>query len=196
MSPVQALERSYGELRSRLRGGAFIPGARLEANRLADEIGVSATPIRDALHQLAGERLVDGVIGEGFRVPRLHEAELRELYEWHSVMLSIAVRTTAQSALSSTTSAPTQFESIADRAAELFSRIADAVSNRELRRAILAANDRIHPFRMNEEQVIEASTAELAEIAKIDPSQPQTLRRYHLRRMRAASELVRARERG
>lgn len=194
MSPVQALERSYGELRSRLRAGAFVPGARLEANRLADEIGVSATPIRDALHQLVGERLVDGVIGEGFRVPRINEAELRELYEWHSAMLSIAVRTTPQSALSLATAASTAFESIADRTAELFARIANTAPNRELRRAILATDDRIHPFRIHEVRVIEASHAELAELARIDPGQPQTLRRYHLRRMRAASDLVRARE--
>jgi len=188
------MERSYAALRDMLRAGAFVPGARLEANRLADEISVSATPIRDALHRLAGERLVDGVIGEGFRVPRLNEAELRELYEWHSAILSMAIRTTPQSELSLATSAPTAFEAVADRTAELFGRLAEAVPNRELRAAILATDDRIHPFRINEARVIDASGAELAEIALVDQGQPQALRRYHLRRMRAASELVRARE--
>lgn len=196
MSPVQAMERSYTTLRSMLRAGTFVPGARLEANRLADEIGVSATPIRDALHQLAGEHMVDATIGEGFRVPRLNEAALRELYEWQSAILTMAVRTTPAVAQALATRRPTSASTLADRTAELFERLASAVPNRELRGAILAADARIYPFRMHEEAVIGASEGELDEIARIDPVQPQALRRYHMRRMRAAPDLVRAREQG
>ena len=93
MSPAQAMERSYATLKQMLRDGVFAPGARLEAIRLSDELGVSMTPVRDVLHRLAGERLVEASSREGFHVPRFTEAALRDLYEWNSALLSMAVRT-------------------------------------------------------------------------------------------------------
>lgn len=195
MSPIQAMERSYSGLRSMLRTGAFVPGARLEASKLADELGVSVTPIRDALYRLVGERMVEASIGEGFRAPRLSEADLRELYEWHSAVLTMAIRTTPAAALAMAIESPSAHEALADRAAELFERIAGAAPNAELRTAILTASDRIHPFRIEEAAAIGADDAELAEIMRIDPSQSQALRRYYLRRMRAAPDLIRRRDR-
>jgi len=85
---------------------------------------------------------------------------------------------------------------LADQTAELFERIACAVPNVELRSAILIASDRIHPFRMIEHDLLRASEAELSELARVDPAQSQALKRYHLRRMRVAPELVRRRDRG
>jgi DNA-binding GntR family transcriptional regulator len=189
------MERSYGELRDRLRSGAFAPGARLEASRLADELSVSVTPIRDALHRLVGERLVDMSIGEGFRVPRLSEGELRDLYEWLSAMLSMAVRTTPPAMLATAIGAMAMQDVLADRTANLFERVASAVPNGELRTAILVASDRIHPFRMMEGDILSVTEHELVELARVDPAQSQVLKRYHLRRMRVAPELVRRRDR-
>ena len=93
MSPLQAMERSYRALKGQLRDGVHLPGHRLEANRIADDLGVSMTPVRDALNRLAGERLVEASSGEGFHVPRLSEGELRDLYEWHSALIIMAVTT-------------------------------------------------------------------------------------------------------
>lgn len=195
MSPIQAMERSYSTLRAMLRAGAFAPGTRLEASKLADELGVSVTPIRDALHQLVGERLIEANIGEGFRAQRLSEGELRELYEWHSAILTMAIRTTPAAALAAAVEAPSSHKSLAERTAELFERIAVAAPNAELRAAIVNTSDRIHPFRIEEAASFGANEAELLEIMRIDPAQSQVLRRYHMRRMRAAPELVRRRDR-
>ncbi len=193
MSPIQAMERSYGTLRAMLRVGAFVPGARLEANRLADELGVSMTPIRDALHRLVGERLVDASSGEGFHMPRLDETELRELYEWNAAILSMAVRTTPAAMLAFAIGDPPLTGSLAERTAELSARIASAVPNAELGNAIVAASDRLHPFRMIEADILPAIEQELDTIARVDPAQAQAIRRFHVRRMRAAAELVRYR---
>lgn len=86
MSPVQAMERSYVTLKQMLREGHFAPGTRLEANRLAGDLGVSMTPVRDVLHRLAGERLVEASSGDGFHVAHFTEAALRDLYEWNSAL--------------------------------------------------------------------------------------------------------------
>ncbi len=193
MSPIQAMERSYAALREMLRAGQLPPGSRLEAARLAEELGVSMTPVRDVLHRLVGERLVEASSGEGFHVPRPSESELRDLYEWNAALLSMAVRTTPAAILS--TEEPLLAESLADRTRELFDRCASNVANAELRGAILAIGDRIHPYRMIEQLVLEADDDELAGLARADRGQVQVIRRYHVRRMRAAADLIRYRDR-
>src|SRR3546814_7069587 len=52
---------------------------RLEAARLATELGVSMTPVRDSLNRLAGERLVHSSPGEGFQVPLLSETDRKSV---------------------------------------------------------------------------------------------------------------------
>jgi DNA-binding GntR family transcriptional regulator len=193
MSPIQAMERSYAALREMLRTGRLPPGSRLEAARLAEELGVSMTPVRDVLHRLVGERLVEASSGEGFHVPRPSESELRDLYEWNAALLSMAVRTTPAAILS--TEEPLLAESLADRTRELFDRFAGNLANAELRGAILAIGDRIHPYRMIEPLVLDADENELAGIARADRGQVQAIRRYHVRRMRAAADLIRYRDR-
>ncbi|MGD9812804.1 MAG: GntR family transcriptional regulator, partial [Sphingobium sp.] len=76
MSPAHVLEPTYDTLRRRLLAGVWPSGQRLEAARLAKELGVSITPVRDSLNRLAGERLVHASRGEGYQVPLLDETEL------------------------------------------------------------------------------------------------------------------------
>ncbi len=191
MSPLQAMERSYTALKQLLREGRYAPGARLEANRLADELGVSMTPVRDVLHRLVGERLVEASSGEGFHVPRFSEASLRDLYEWHSALILIAIRTSRH-----LLAEPEDEEfagSLAEQTANLFERIAATAPNREIRATILNVADRLHPYRMVESQVLEPLVGEIEELAIFDNGLPQAVRRYHLRRMKAVADLLQAR---
>ncbi len=55
-------------------------------------LGVSATPIREALFDLAGEGLVEVVRNRGFRVPRLSERDLDELYDLRLMLEVPAMR--------------------------------------------------------------------------------------------------------
>lgn len=190
MSPLQAMERSYATLKQMLREGRYPPGARLEANRLAEELGVSMTPVRDVLHRLVGENLVESSAGEGFHVPRLSEAALRDLYEWHSALVLMAVRTARKPLVAD----EPDVETIAARTALLFERIGGMAPNREIRLAISSVGDRLHPFRMIESEVLEPMIGELDELAVVDSALPQAIRRYHLRRMKAVTELIRRRE--
>ena len=79
MSPAHVLEPTYRRLKDALLKGRFRAGTKLEAMRLADDFGVSMTPVRDSLNQLVGEGLVDLTPGEGFRVPLLTEQALRDI---------------------------------------------------------------------------------------------------------------------
>lgn len=191
MSPVQAMERSYASLRQMLRDGVFLPGTRLEANRLADALGVSMTPVRDVLQRLTGERLVTAS-RDGFHVPRFTEAGLRDLYEWNAALVTIAARTyraTAEPGLPPLWDVPAG----ADRVAALFARLASNSPNHEIGDAIASASDRLHPFRIMEQQILDPLAGELEEMVVRGQGQAHAIRRYHLRRMRAVPELLRAR---
>ena len=81
-------------LRDRLRTGALPPGTVLSQAEIAAEYGVSRIPVRDALHILSTEGLVDlgvsGAVVTGLSIPELQELyELREAVE--PVVTAIAV---------------------------------------------------------------------------------------------------------
>ena len=194
MSPIQAMDRSYAALKRMLCEGHFPPGHRLEANRLADDLGVSMTPVRDVLHRLVGERLVEASSGEGFHVPRLSEKALRDLYEWNAALLSIAARPTRRPLPENGAplgGAPRG----AARVAALFAGVGAGAQNIYIAAPIASASDRLHPYRVVEPQVLSPDEHELAELASSGAGQAQAIRRYHVRRMKAAAELIEARER-
>lgn len=195
MSPTQAMERSYAALKQLLRDGAFAPGHRLEANRIAEEIGVSMTPVRDALNRLAGERLVEASSGEGFHVPRLGEGDLRDLYEWNSILAILAIRSARELPAPSAIEEAMAGGSLPEATAAIFGLIAESVPNRELRLAIAHASDRLHPFRLVESIVLEPILGELEELIEPSASRQAAIRRYHLLRMRTVGDLLRERSR-
>jgi len=51
-------QRAYAELRERILSGAYSPGYRLVIDTLAEELGVSTLPIREAIRRLEAEGLV------------------------------------------------------------------------------------------------------------------------------------------
>lgn len=148
MSPGATMERVYTELKVRVMAGEFAPGSRLDPGQLAADLGTSATPVRDALHRLAGERLVDSWHQEGFRQPIVSEADLRDLYVWTAALLGFALR--APAAFPTMPEAPftgADGDDYPARLARLFRSIALFSDNREVRHAIANIVDRSHLFR-------------------------------------------------
>ena len=71
---------AYERIRGYVLGGEVPPGARLGQVDLAERLGISRTPVREALRRLAGEGLVDFHSNRGFRVADLGlDAVLRRL---------------------------------------------------------------------------------------------------------------------
>ncbi|MFJ2155342.1 GntR family transcriptional regulator [Streptomyces sp. NPDC087856] len=68
-------------LRTALAGGELTPGEVYSAPALGDRFGVSATPVREAMQQLATEGAVEVVPNRGFRVVERGARELAELAE-------------------------------------------------------------------------------------------------------------------
>jgi DNA-binding GntR family transcriptional regulator len=71
---------AYERIRGYVLGGEVPQGARLGQVELAERLGISRTPVREALRRLAGEGLVDFHSNRGFRVADLGlDAVLRRL---------------------------------------------------------------------------------------------------------------------
>lgn len=67
-------------LRSRILAGEYEPGDQLRAEALAEELGMSATPVREALRLLQADHLVYYREHHGIVVAGLSEVEVREIY--------------------------------------------------------------------------------------------------------------------
>lgn len=80
------------ELNDWLSDGRLAPGQRLEEERLSRALGVSRTPLREALSVLASEGLVEAVPRRGFRVPRLSAERVRDLYPVIGSLEGLALR--------------------------------------------------------------------------------------------------------
>jgi DNA-binding GntR family transcriptional regulator len=72
--------------------GEIGPGTRLIANNLAFQLGVSATPVREALVELEQSGVVELVHHKGAVVKPFGRAELRDFYHVRSVLQCAAVR--------------------------------------------------------------------------------------------------------
>ena len=87
-------EVAYQSLKQRLLEGDFAPGTRLGEERLAAEVGVSRTPIREALSRLHSEGLVERLSDGGFGPTLINLHLIRELYEIRFALERFALRRT------------------------------------------------------------------------------------------------------
>lgn len=82
-----ARERAYEQVRRRILTMEYAPSQRLDENQVAEEVGVSRTPIREAFHQLAAEGLVTIVARGGYVVADININRLRELIEAQHILV-------------------------------------------------------------------------------------------------------------
>jgi DNA-binding GntR family transcriptional regulator len=84
--PLTSAERALATLRDLIMGGELAPGARLGEVELAERLGVSRTPVREALSRLAAEGLVEIAPNRGARVATWTVAELEGVFDLRSVL--------------------------------------------------------------------------------------------------------------
>ena len=89
---VSLRERVGRALRAAIISGEMAPGAVYSAPSLGTRFGVSATPVREAMIDLARENLVEIVPNKGFRVTRVGETDLDQMTEIRLLIEPPAVR--------------------------------------------------------------------------------------------------------
>jgi len=96
--PIGYREWAYAQLRESILNGSITPGARISEPGLAEQLGISRTPVREALQRLSQEGLVELSPNKGARVRALSLQEIREVYEVRALLEAEAARLAAQNA--------------------------------------------------------------------------------------------------
>ena len=197
MSPPGTFERVYAAIKDQLRKGAFRPGERLEPAALGNQLNASVTPIRDALHRLTGERLVETPRHEGFRMPLVTETMLRHLYSWHLDLLLLAImnRHAIMTAEQPVANEAKPGSLVHERQNSLFLALARSTGNPEHLAALEALTQRLEPVQRLEETFLDETEAETAAIVQaVQTHDRKALRsalvRYHRRREKIIPELL------
>lgn len=200
MSPGPTFERVYLALKEQLGAGRYPPGTHLEPRVLTDELCSSITPIRDALHRLVGERLVEAPRNDGFRVPILTELVLRQLYGWQADLLRLALGRYRSHLQAGNRPVECPAEGASASAAGLFLELGRASHDLELFAALANACDRLAPVGMLEVRFIPDLADELDTFRRLlnapDPAAlRQAITAYQRRRIRVVPQLVAALQR-
>jgi DNA-binding GntR family transcriptional regulator len=91
-------ERVTGELRELLIAGKLAPGEKLSLRRVAEALGVSMMPVREAVSRLAADQALEVLPGRAVRVPELTLAQFRELTRIRLVVEGYAAEEAAKTA--------------------------------------------------------------------------------------------------
>jgi DNA-binding GntR family transcriptional regulator len=159
-------DETYAILTSQLMEHRIAPGARINIDQLARELGVSQTPIREALARLESDRLVTKEPLRGYSATSLLSLnELEDLYEFRLVIEPWAAGVVAlkssptivqalERELQSCPSAPTNssyevFRQLSDHDARFHTMILEFTGNQEMVKAFTATHCHLHQFRLH-----------------------------------------------
>lgn len=89
-------DRVYKAIRDLISGRVFPPGSKLNVERLCRDLGVSRTPVWDAMKRLEAEGLVETVPRQGVFVLNFSVEKVREIYTVREVLEGLAARLAAE----------------------------------------------------------------------------------------------------
>lgn len=95
LAPLQftsTTERVYAELRRLIISGLLAPGQALNEKAVADQLGVSRSPVREAFQRLVTERLLLAERNKSMTVKEFTDADIREIYDARIAIESHAAR--------------------------------------------------------------------------------------------------------
>jgi DNA-binding GntR family transcriptional regulator len=89
---VRAVDRAYEAVRSGIIAGRYLAGARLTEQEIATTVGVSRTPVREALRRLDAEGLVEFTPNIGAVVTIWNDADSDEIFDLRAMLESYGAR--------------------------------------------------------------------------------------------------------
>lgn len=84
--------RVYNHIRDGILAGTFAKGDELKEKNIGDELGVSRTPVREALRQLELEGLVSIIPNKGAFVEGVSTDDIRDIYEIRALLEGLCAR--------------------------------------------------------------------------------------------------------
>lgn len=95
IAAIPIREQLYEAVKEAILRNSFVPGSLLQIDRLAEEYGVSATPVREALVRLEADGLVTLIPNKGAQVTEITEKDIREIWEMRRLLEPYAARSSA-----------------------------------------------------------------------------------------------------
>ncbi|MEI9851553.1 MAG: GntR family transcriptional regulator [Sphingomonas sp.] len=207
-TPQRRLQRSQGFveevfdiIRADIMALRIPPDTKISIDSLARELGVSQTPIREALSMLEAIGLVSKRHYVGYwSAPQLTRRQVDDLYEARLLLEPHAARSAAQrmtdrelAALGGLTAAmdpgssPTSYDRFADQDAELHDRIAAGSGNAIIQQSLARLHSHLHIFRLrsNSEVAAEAHLEHAAlarALMRRDGDAAEAAMRHHIER--------------
>jgi DNA-binding GntR family transcriptional regulator len=203
------VDDAYRAIRKRILDNVYPPGYQALEQSLATELGISRTPVREALIRLQKEGLVDVVPRHGMRVLPVSPTDMKEIYEILSALESMAAELLAKRRPSDEELAPLErasrdmaralraddLEGWAEADERFHRQLIDLAGNRLLAQAVLNFWDRAHrvrriTLRLRPKPVnsTKEHTALVERIRAGDPRGAHEVNRAH--RERASRELL------
>jgi DNA-binding GntR family transcriptional regulator len=189
----------YERIKNWLLAQSLVPGQLLQIGVLADELGVSTTPVREALTRLAAERMIMSVPKRGFFARTPSEDDIFGLYCVNRTILDAAVGrwpegspTPAAAAGEAASQVPVQersAEQLARQTGELFLQVALRSGVSEFAEIVRNMNDRLHHARVLECEIVPDVFVELTKLAELIATDERkqlrpALLEYHDQRLR------------
>jgi DNA-binding GntR family transcriptional regulator len=91
-------EWAYGLLKKEIASGIMGPGSRVRENEIAERLGISRTPVREALRRLEAEGLIVHLPHQGAVIAELDHQAVIELYDMRETLEGTAARYAARHA--------------------------------------------------------------------------------------------------
>jgi DNA-binding GntR family transcriptional regulator len=176
-----ASDRVYHAVKARVIACEFVPGRRIFLEPVAESLGVSTTPVREALNRLAAEDLVIKAPRKGFIARRLTRQQLIGHYDITRLLLTHELtRLDARKRRALPEFEPiatvlhklrrhaiTDFHALAAYTGDVFTGIASLGDNADIVDAIGRANDRLHYVRMLECQLLPQVQSDLVRLCEL-----------------------------
>ena len=165
----------YERIKNWLLAQTLVPGQLLQIGVLADELGVSTTPVREALTRLAAERMIMSVPKRGFFARTPSEDDIFGLYSVNRTILDAAIGrwpddNPEPAAGTEEGAIPVEersAEQLARQTGELFVQIAQRSGVAEFAEIVRNMNDRLHHARVLECEIVPDVFVQLARIAEL-----------------------------
>ena len=161
-APTSLVDEAYEQIRRRILDNAWPPGHRALEQEVALALGMSRTPVREALLRLQGEGLVEVIPRHGMRVLPVSPNDMREIYQILTALECMAAELLARRLPSDKELEPLVADTKAmDKALKaddlgawaaaderFHAHLVDLAGNRQLQATVLNDWDRAHRARM------------------------------------------------
>jgi DNA-binding GntR family transcriptional regulator len=92
-------EKAYRYIQSRILSGEFEPGGALSELAVSRDLGISRTPVREAIGQLVAEGLLEQIPNRGALVVEFSRRDIVDLFELREALEVFAIRKLAENGL-------------------------------------------------------------------------------------------------